>query len=89
MGGVFVVLGIGIFFAFILSVLEFLWNIRKVAVIEKVSSKYFDFIQSNSKDDRPIPDFWKSFSQVTLQESFYIDFRFLYRELFGKNFVSF
>lgn len=35
-GGVFVVLIFGMGFSFILAILEFLWNIRKVAVTEKV-----------------------------------------------------
>ncbi|XP_065225870.1 glutamate receptor ionotropic, kainate 2-like isoform X1 [Planococcus citri] len=38
-GGVFVVLLIGMAFSLILSILEFLWNIRKVAVIEKIPLK--------------------------------------------------
>lgn len=33
----FVVLIFGMLFSFILSILEFLWNIRKVAVVEKVN----------------------------------------------------
>jgi len=36
-GGVFVVLALGCFFGFIMAVLEFLWNIRKIAVEEHVS----------------------------------------------------
>lgn len=36
-GGVFVVLAFGCFCAFILGILEFFWNVRKVAVDEKVS----------------------------------------------------
>ncbi|XP_001655464.2 glutamate receptor ionotropic, kainate 2 [Aedes aegypti] len=36
-GGVFVVLAFGCFCAFILGILEFLWNVRKVAVEEKVT----------------------------------------------------
>lgn len=36
-GGVFVVLGSGCFMALIIGVLEFLWNVRKVAVDERVS----------------------------------------------------
>ena len=34
--GVFVVLYYGLAFAFCLSIFEFLWNVRKVAVDEKV-----------------------------------------------------
>ncbi|XP_055588380.1 glutamate receptor ionotropic, kainate 2-like [Uranotaenia lowii] len=36
-GGVFVVLASGCFCAFVLGILEFLWNVRKVAVEEKVT----------------------------------------------------
>jgi hypothetical protein len=36
-GGVFVVLGFGCLFALIVAVLEFLWNVKKVAVEQKVS----------------------------------------------------
>ncbi|XP_039444808.1 glutamate receptor ionotropic, kainate 2 [Culex pipiens pallens] len=36
-GGVFVVLAFGCFCAFVIGILEFLWNVRKVAVDEKVT----------------------------------------------------
>lgn len=36
-GGVFIVLVLGCFIAFLFSILEFLWNIRKVAIEEEVS----------------------------------------------------
>ncbi|XP_050526874.1 glutamate receptor ionotropic, kainate 2-like isoform X2 [Daktulosphaira vitifoliae] len=36
-GGMFVILVLGCFIAFLFSILEFLWNIRKVAVEEKLS----------------------------------------------------
>ena len=39
-GGVFVVLGGGCFVAFIVAIFEFLWNIKNVAIEEKVV-KYF------------------------------------------------
>lgn len=35
-GGVFVVLALGCAFGFIMAVLEFVWNIRKIAVEEEV-----------------------------------------------------
>jgi len=35
-GGVFVVLVLGCLIAFMFSILEFLWNIRKVAIEEEV-----------------------------------------------------
>lgn len=35
-GGVFVVLGFGCLFALIVAILEFLWNVKKVAIEEKV-----------------------------------------------------
>jgi glutamate receptor, ionotropic, invertebrate len=35
-GGVFLVLGFGVFSAYIISIFEFLWNIKTVAVEEKV-----------------------------------------------------
>lgn len=35
-GGMFVILILGCLIAFLFSILEFLWNIRKVAVEEKV-----------------------------------------------------
>jgi hypothetical protein len=35
-GGVFVVLGFGCLFALIVAILEFLWNVKKVAVEQKV-----------------------------------------------------
>lgn len=38
-GGVFVVLIAGSAFAFFVAILEFLWNVRKVAVEEKVIKK--------------------------------------------------
>lgn len=36
-GGVFVVLVLGCFCAFILGLVEFLWNIKAIAIDEKVS----------------------------------------------------
>lgn len=36
-GGMFVILILGCLIAFLFSILEFLWNIRKVAVEEKVT----------------------------------------------------
>lgn len=38
-GGVFLVLGIGVAVAFVLAILEFLWNVRNVSVEEHVSVK--------------------------------------------------
>lgn len=38
-GGVFVVLVLGCLIAFMFSILEFLWNIRKVAIEEEVRRK--------------------------------------------------
>lgn len=35
-GGVFLVLGGGLFVAIIVGILDFLWNIRKIAIDEKV-----------------------------------------------------
>ena len=35
-GGVFLVLGAGCLFALIVAIIEFLWNVKKVAVEEKV-----------------------------------------------------
>lgn len=35
-GGVFLVLGFGLLFALIVAIIEFLWNVKKVAVEEKV-----------------------------------------------------
>ena len=35
-GGVFVVLGFGCLFALIVAIFEFLWNIKKIAVEQKV-----------------------------------------------------
>lgn len=35
-GGVFLVLGFGCFFALFVAVLEFMWNVKKVAVEQKV-----------------------------------------------------
>lgn len=35
-GGVFLVLGVGCLFALIIAIIEFLWNVKKVAVEEKV-----------------------------------------------------
>lgn len=37
-GGVFLVLGVGVAIAIIIALLEFLWNVRKVSVEERVSS---------------------------------------------------
>lgn len=39
-GGVFLVLGFGCLFALIVAIIEFLWNVKKVAVDEKVSWKF-------------------------------------------------
>jgi hypothetical protein len=36
-GGVFLVLGFGCLFALIVAIIEFLWNVKKIAVEEKVS----------------------------------------------------
>lgn len=36
-GGVFVVLAAGVSLAVIISIFEFLWNVKKIAVAEKVS----------------------------------------------------
>lgn len=41
-GGVFLVLGFGCLFALIVALIEFLWNVKKVAVEEKVSGNLFD-----------------------------------------------
>lgn len=38
-GGVFLVLGFGCLFALIVAIIEFLWNVKKVAVEERVRSK--------------------------------------------------
>lgn len=38
-GGVFLVLGIGLGCAFVIGILEFLWNTRKIAVETKVTQK--------------------------------------------------
>lgn len=35
-GGVFLVLGFGCLFALIVAIIEFLWNVKKVAVEERV-----------------------------------------------------
>lgn len=43
-GGMFVILILGCMFGFLFSLLEFLWNIRKVAVAEKVISIILCFI---------------------------------------------
>lgn len=48
-GGVFVVLVVGMAFSFILSILEFLWNIRKVAVIEKVTMLTLYFTNTSNR----------------------------------------
>lgn len=37
-GGVFIVVGIGLFIAFIIGIIDFLWNIRQIAIDEKVRS---------------------------------------------------
>lgn len=37
MGGVFLVLGVGIALAYVLAIVEFLWNVRNVSVEEHVS----------------------------------------------------
>nr|XP_023019507.1 glutamate receptor ionotropic, kainate 2-like [Leptinotarsa decemlineata] len=38
-GGVFVVLAVGVALAFMIAVCEFLWNVRKVAVVERLTPK--------------------------------------------------
>lgn len=43
-GGMFVILILGCMLGFLFSLLEFLWNIRKVAVAEKVISIILFFI---------------------------------------------
>lgn len=40
-GGVFIVLTAGIVMAFLISIGEFLWNVRKIAVKEHVSSFHY------------------------------------------------
>lgn len=47
-GGVFVVLVLGCLIAFMFSILEFLWNIRKVAIEEEVGWD-FDFDKNKIK----------------------------------------
>lgn len=42
-GGVFLVLGLGLFAAMVLGVSEFLWNVKTVAIEEKVSALLIDF----------------------------------------------
>lgn len=36
-GGVFIVVGIGLLIAFIIGIIDFLWNIRQIAIDEKVA----------------------------------------------------
>lgn len=43
-GGVFVVLIAGCIIAFLVSILEFMWNVRKVAVHEKVMHRCFQIL---------------------------------------------
>lgn len=43
-GGMFVILIFGCLIAFLFSILEFLWNIRKVAVEEKVTYFHNNFL---------------------------------------------
>jgi len=43
-GGVFIVLMYGLCGSFFIAICEFLWNIRKVAVTEKVNFYFFMFI---------------------------------------------
>ncbi|XP_028155734.1 glutamate receptor ionotropic, kainate 2-like isoform X1 [Diabrotica virgifera virgifera] len=38
-GGVFVVLGVGVGLSLIMAICEFLWNVRKVAVVQKLTPK--------------------------------------------------
>jgi hypothetical protein len=40
-GGVFLVLGFGVFFACCIGIFEFLWNVKTVAVEEKVRKMWF------------------------------------------------
>lgn len=40
-GGVFLVLGFGCLFALIVAIIEFLWNVKKVAVEEKVKHNLY------------------------------------------------
>lgn len=47
-GGMFVILIFGCLIAFLFSILEFLWNIRKVAVEEKVMPTYIISNESNN-----------------------------------------
>lgn len=47
-GGVFIVVGIGLFIAFIIGIIDFLWNIRQIAIDEKVKFG-IHFIQSLQK----------------------------------------
>lgn len=35
-GGVFLVVGVGLVFAIIVGIIDFLWNIRQIAIDEKV-----------------------------------------------------
>ncbi|XP_014247084.1 glutamate receptor ionotropic, kainate 2-like isoform X2 [Cimex lectularius] len=58
-GGVFLVLIVGCAVAFFVAILEFLWNIRKVAVQEKISLKHafmaeFKFAINCSESTKPV-----------------------------------
>lgn len=45
-GGVFLVLAVGCAFAFFIGILEFLWNVRRVAVEEIVSYCTYYFVNT-------------------------------------------
>ena len=48
-GGVFVVLIAGTLAAFLMAILELLWNCRKIAVEEKVSTNYKEHTKASNR----------------------------------------
>lgn len=43
-GGIFIALGMGVAIAFLLSIVDFLWNVRSVSIEEHVRSIFFTII---------------------------------------------
>lgn len=53
-GGMFLVLMAGCAVAFFVSILEFLWNVRKIAVEEQVTPLGFDLAHNSVKAIEPL-----------------------------------
>lgn len=70
-GGVFIVVVVSVLLAFIWSILEFLWNCRKIAVVEGVS-----IFSKSKKPIRSITNDVSFYFQLTPLEAFRVELAF-------------